>query len=114
MPISLSRTSGIAFVVILLATSLPSRPQSLPATPHTPDLLGIYPGMPVSAARAMLQKHSSKYSVQNNARPETGFLLQALDIKDSVSVDLTQAPNEPMVWRINRGQNIGVDNPMSP
>jgi hypothetical protein len=115
MSISLSRVSGTAaFLVILLATSLASRPQSLPATPHTPDLLGIYPGMPMNAARAMLQKHSSKYSVQSNAQPESGFSLQALDIRDSVSVDLTRAPNEPMVWRISRGQNIWTNNPMSP
>ena len=114
MSISLSSASATTFVVILLATSLASRPQSLPATPHTPDILGIYPGMPVNAARAMLQKHSSKYSVQTNAQPESGFSLQALDIRDSVSVDLTQAPNEPTVWRINRGQNIWTDNPMSP
>ena len=33
--------------------------QSLPATPHTPDLLGLYPGMPSLAARAQLQKPSS-------------------------------------------------------
>ena len=114
MSISLSRASGIAFIVIFLATSLSSRPQSPPATPHTPDLLGIYPGMPANAARAALQKHSSKYSVQTNAQPESGFSLQALDIRDSVAVDLTQAPNEPTVWRINRGQNIWTDHPMSP
>ncbi len=114
MSLSLSRASGIAFVFILLATSLASRPQTLPATPHTPDILGIYPGMPVNAARAVLQKHSSKYSVQNNTQPETGFSLMALDIRDGVSVDLTQAPNDPTVWRISRGQNIWTDHPMSP
>src|SRR5436305_1087867 len=112
MSLSLPRAS--AFGVILLATSLVLHPQSQPTKPHTPDILGIYPGMPVSAARTVLQKHSAKYSVQNNAMPESGFSLQALDIRDSVSVDLTQAPNEPTVWRINRGQNIWNDNPMSP
>lgn len=114
MSISPLRASGVTFVVILLATSLSSRPQTAPATPHTPDLLGIYTGMPVNAARAMLQKHSSKYSVQTNGLPESGFSLQQLDIRDSVAVDLTQAPNEPTVWRINRGQNISTVNPMSP
>jgi hypothetical protein len=114
MSISRSRASAIAFVFILLATSLASRPQTSPAQSHTPDILGLYTGMPANAARAVLQKHSSKYSVQNNAQPESGFSLQALDIRDSVSVDLTQAPNEPTVWRINRGQNIWTDHPMSP
>jgi hypothetical protein len=114
MSLSLSRASAIAFVFILVATSMDSGPQSPPATSHTPDLLGIYPGMPVNAARAMLQKHSSKYTVHVNALPESGFSLQALDIRDIVAVDLTQAPNEPTVWRISRSQNISLDHPMSP
>jgi hypothetical protein len=114
MSISLSRASGIAFAFFLVASAIPALAQTPPPTPHTPELLGIYPGMPVSAARMALQKHSSKYSVHDNNPPETGFSLMVLDLRDIVNVDLTQAPNDPTVWRISRSQNILLDHPMSP
>ena len=54
--------AGLSLVAISMA--LPVRAQSLPATPQTPDLLGIYPGMPNLAARNQLQKHSDAVNVE--------------------------------------------------
>ena len=69
---------------------------------HTPDLLGIYPGMPSAAAQAQLQKHSDSVNVQPSA---TGFALAFPDPKnrDQITVYLTQPPNDPpAVWMIQR------------
>jgi hypothetical protein len=66
--LSVSRRQIVFSAAVLLfafvAVAWETRAQSLPATAHTPDLLGIYPGMPGPAARAMLQKHSSTINVQ--------------------------------------------------
>lgn len=115
MSISRSCTSATAFIVVLLATSLASRPQSLPATPRTPDLLGIYPGMPMGAAKAQLQKRSSTVYVTTNSRPETGFGLTNPDPANHevTLVFLTMAPNEPTVWMITRSQSFYQGNLMS-
>ncbi len=80
--------------------------QSLQATPHTPDLLGIYPGMPSAAAQAQLQKHSDTVNVVPSA---TGFGLAIPDPKnrDQTTVYLTQPPNDPpAVWMIQRAQTF--------
>jgi hypothetical protein len=67
------------------------------------------------AARSVLQKHSSAYQVQNDNPPELGFSLSIPDmqIRETVSVSLTQAPNEPTVWLIEKGQNFSSQNEMS-
>ena len=51
-------------LVSVLACAFALHAQALPPTPHTPDLLGIYPGMPLNEAQATLQKHSSAAYVQ--------------------------------------------------
>lgn len=115
MPSSLPRVFTVASLILLALLTNSARAQSLPATPHTPDMLGIYPGMPARAARAVLQKHSSQYQVQDNTPPETGFSLMIPDPqhRDITTVDLTQAPNEPAVWRISRGQTLSNLDQMS-
>src|SRR3954468_21459635 len=80
--------------------------QDLPATPHTPDLMGIYPGMPASAARAQLQKRSSTVNVISASPADSGFGLNITDPKgpEGTNVNLTPAPNDPTVWWITRSQ----------
>jgi hypothetical protein len=93
---------GISLVFIGFAAA--GSAQSLPPTPHTPDLLGIYPGMSNAAARAQLQKHSDAVNV---ATSETGFGMTIPDPKnrDQIRVYLTQPPNDPpSVWMIQRAQ----------
>jgi len=109
---ALSRHSMIGFPILLALVTMPALAQTMP---HTPDLLGLYPGMPARAARAALQKHSSQFQVQDNNPPETGFSLTVADPKhwESISVDLTQAPSDPAVWMISRGQNFSGQNQMS-
>jgi len=108
------RVSGFLFTSVLSAAMATSG-QSLPATPHTPDLLGIYPGMPMNVARMTLQKHSAKYQIQNDATPEVGFSLTNPDpqIREMVNVYLTKAPNEPAVWLITKSQVFSPQSPMS-
>lgn len=92
-------SAGVSLVLIGIAA----------AVPHTPDLLGIYPGMPNQEARAQLQRHSSSVFVQTNASSAlAGFGMTIPDPKnrDQVSVYLTQPPNEPTVWMIQRAQTF--------
>jgi hypothetical protein len=96
---------GLSLVCFGFATLAAA--QNLPATPHTPDLLGLYPGMPEAAARAQLQKHSDSVSVTTNSG--TGFGMSIPDPKnrDQISVFLTQPPNDPpSVWMIQRAQTF--------
>lgn len=62
--------------------------------------------MPSLAARSQLQKHSSDVYVQDIL--ERGFAMTVPDPKnrDQISVFLTQAPNEPTVWMIQRAQTF--------
>jgi hypothetical protein len=115
MRLSLSRISVIVISLALIPVVAPIHAQNLPATPHTPDLLGIYPGMPMNLARAMLQKHSSQVNVQTNAQPEIGFSMNIPDPRnrDQINVFLTRAPNAPAVWMIQRSQNFDPGSPMS-
>jgi len=83
-------------------------------TPTTPDLLGIYTGMPARAARAQLQKHSADINVTTGNTPD----LLTLTIpdpmnRDIVRVYLTVPPNDPAVWMIERSQVFAPQNPMS-
>jgi hypothetical protein len=83
-------------------------------TPQTPDLLGIYPGMPAAAARAQLQKRSSTINVMTT-NPPNGFSLNIPDpmIREVINVYLTLPPNDQTVWMIQRSQNFSPQNPMS-
>ena len=112
---SLSRVLmfGLCLVSIGLAAARAQTPNGPP--PQTPDLLGIYPGMPAVAARAQLQKRSSTINVITLGNPPTGFSLNILDpmIRDSISVHLTQPPNDQAVWMIQRTQGFSAQNPMS-
>jgi hypothetical protein len=90
-----------------------ARAQTAPGpTPQTPDLLGIYPGMPPAAARAQLQKRSSTINVW------TGISDFSLSITDPtgpemIKVYLTLPPNDQAVWMIQRTQTFTGQNPMS-
>lgn len=95
-PISIALALGLAVV-----PGLAQNP--LGPTPRTPDLLGIYPGMTMNEARAQLQKHSSQVYVESNM-PQ-GFALSIPQEGDTVTVFLTQAPNDPpTVWMVTRSQ----------
>lgn len=94
-------------VSMALALGIPGAPgfaqAPVGATPHSPDLLGIYPGMTMNEARAQLQKHSSHVSVESNM--PHGFGLSIPQEGDTVTVFLTQAPNDPpTVWMVTRSQ----------
>jgi len=112
---SLSRVLvfGLSLVSIGLATAGAQTPNGPP--PHTPDLLGIYPGMPAVAARAQLQKRSSTINVITLGNPPNYFLLNIPDpmISESINVYLTQPPNDQAVWMMQRTQNFTAQNPMS-
>src|SRR5215831_9410232 len=94
----------VAFAAVLV--SVQGQPAGSP--PRSPDLVGIYPGMPANQARAILQKRSSAISVREMGLAETGFSLTIPDpgIQDQIDVFLTQAPNDPAVWMIKRSQSI--------
>jgi hypothetical protein len=117
--LSVSRRQIVFSAAVLLfafvAVAWETRAQSLPATAHTPDLLGIYPGMPGPAARAMLQKHSSTINVKTLQQASMGFQLTIPDQnREMVTVYLTQEPNDPpTVWMIQRSQGFLPANPMS-
>jgi len=115
MRFSLAGMSAIGVLVVSIAVAVPMRAQNLPATPHTPDLLGIYPGMPMNPARAQLQQRSSKYQVVSHTVAENGFGLTIPDPTDQDHVDvyLTMAPNDPAVWMIRRTQGFGPGRPMA-
>ena len=83
--------------------------------PSTPDLLGIYPGMPEQAARAQLQKQSSSTQIQTLAGAQMGFWLNDSRNKNpqQITVHLTAPPNNPSVWLVERQQTFERQNPMS-
>jgi hypothetical protein len=107
------RIFAVAFLVGQVGFASFMAAQSLPATPHTPDLLGIYPGMPGPAARAQLQKHSSTINVLTLSQASTGFGMTIPQNRDMITVYLTQEPNDPFVWLIERSQTLDQANPMS-
>lgn len=101
------RFLAVAFLMVQLGIAGFVLAQTLPATPHTPDLLGIYPGMPAAAARAQLQKRSSTVYVRSASPADSGFGLNIPDLKnpEGTNVNLTLAPNDPTVWWITRSQS---------
>lgn len=100
---------GLCLVSIGVAAALAQTPNG--PTPQTPDLLGIYPGMPAAAARAQLQKRSSTNNVMTSG---TGFSLNPDPTnREAISVFLTEPPNDQAVWMIQRTQNFFDQNPMS-
>lgn len=105
--------------LLLLATSIQLgiavRAQTLPPAPRTPNLLGLYPGMPQAAARAELQKHSSTINVHTFTPASKGFELTNPDasVREQINVFLTQPPNDPNVWMIQRSQTFGGTNVMT-
>lgn len=106
------RSYSVALLVSLVLSAV-GVAQTLPATPHTPDLLGLYPGMTKQAARTQLQKHSDDVNVQNTSANSMSLVLPNQN-RDIVTVSLTQPPNDPPgVWMIQRSQNFDVRNAMS-
>jgi hypothetical protein len=73
-------------------------------TPHTPDLLGIYVGMPMQAAEDQLQKHSSEVYVMTNELPDDlNLTISNPETADITKAYLTQSPNDPpTVWMVTR------------
>jgi hypothetical protein len=107
MQIRPSKTLGIVLVAMLTfaAAAFAQEPPPVP-TPHTPDVLGIYPGMPMRAAVAQLQKRSSDVYV--SVDPAHGFSLatDTPEAADLVSAKVTQPPDAlPSVWMITRSWN---------
>jgi hypothetical protein len=77
--------------------------QALPPTPHTPDLLGIYQGMPLNRAQAVLQQHSSKLYVRRDpADSELSLSVADTPNPDVINVFMTQPPNNPFVGMVTR------------
>lgn len=109
------RVRVAAFGVLLFLFGARLAPaQAVPApNPRTPDLLGIYAGMPERPARAQLQKHSSTINVKANFQPETGFGMFIPESHEQVSVFLTVEPNDPAVWMVQRTQTFAGDYLMS-
>ena len=88
--------------------------QSVTPPSHSPDLLGIYMGMPAGAAKAQLQKHSSDVYVQYASPASDGFGISLPGMPtDQISVSITQAPNDPAVWKIQRDQGFSGLAPIS-
>src|SRR5579864_7638797 len=98
--LSAKRTAPTTFLLLLMASTsaITLNGQALPSTPHTPDLLGIYPGMPLSEAQATLQKHSSAYYVRRDPS-DSQLSLSIANTKDTdvINVFMTQPPNDPFV-----------------
>jgi hypothetical protein len=84
------------------------------AVPHTPDLLGIYIGMPAAEAKAQLQKHSADVYVQYDSQnPAQGFGLTLMaEPYDQVLALTTLPPNAPAVWRVERNQLFSTQKPL--
>ena len=97
------RISSILLLLVLLGLTAPVPGQNLP---HTPELLGLYPGMPSLAARAQLQKHSSDVYVQDISGTAFGMTIPNPKNRDQISVFLTLPPSEPTVWMIQRAQTF--------
>jgi hypothetical protein len=112
---SFSRTGvwTVGLLCVTMGIVVPVRAQGLPATPHTPDLLGIYPGMPNLAARAQLQKHSDAANVMSASQAEQGFGMTIPATRDMVTVSLTLPPNDSAVWLIQRSQTFDTNNVMT-
>jgi hypothetical protein len=103
----------VSLALTALAVAAPAQCQTAGATPRTPELLGLYPGMPMTAARTQLQKHSKTAPVLSNTVPDSGFSMMIPDSRDQTNVFLTRAPNESAVWMIQRSQNFTATEPMS-
>jgi hypothetical protein len=103
MGFSRMRILPVLLLQALLDIAAPAPGQSLP---HTPDLLGLYPGMPNFAARAQLQRHSSDVYVQDILGTGFGMTIPDPKNRDQTSVFLTQPPNDPTVWMIQRAQTF--------
>src|SRR5262245_25120618 len=103
--------AGLFLVCIEAVAALAQTSQT---SSHTPDLLGIYTGMPAAAARAQLQKHSEDINVTTNNKSD-GFDLVIPDPnnRDIINVYLTMPPNEQTVWMVQRSQGFSPQNPMS-
>jgi hypothetical protein len=108
------RASVVGASLVCLAVADASAQTPATAPPHTPDLLGIYTGMPAVAARAQLQKHSANINVTTNNKSD-GFDLVIPDpnSQDITNVYLTAPPNDPAVWMVQRSQGFTPQNPMS-
>src|SRR5205823_2361194 len=72
---------GAVLLFAFVAGAWQTSAQNLPPTPRTPDLMGIYPGMPASAARVQLQKRSSTVNVISASPADSGFGLNITDPK---------------------------------
>jgi hypothetical protein len=102
MRIRPSQTAGIVIIAMLASAATTFAQEAAIPTPRTPDLPGIYPGMPMQAAVAQLQKQSSDAYVQTSS---TGFSLSKTTSHsaDSITASVTNPRNAlPAVWIISR------------
>lgn len=103
MRIPPSKFPGILLLVVpaFAAVAFAQQPPPVP-TPHTPNLLGIYPGMPMQAGVSQLQKQSSDVYVSVNSQ---GFSLvkSSPNSSDAITASVTHPPvGPPAVWMISR------------
>ncbi len=103
----------LAFALLAFSVAAPAQNQQS-SVPRTPDLLGLYPGMPMMAARAQLQQHSKSFPVLSHTDPDDGFGMTISSPGwELINVYLTRAPNDSAVWMIQRTQNFAASEPMS-
>jgi hypothetical protein len=99
----------LAVALVIAGAAAPAHPvaqTARSAPPRSPDLLGIYMGMPAEQAKAQLQKHSSDVYVQYASDDSGNFGMSVPGAPtDDISVSLTRPPNTPAVWRIERRQS---------
>lgn len=106
------RVRNMCFVLILVAFAVSTTAQNPASVPTTPELLGIYVGMPSAAARTQLQKHATA-PITNSSPASKGFSMIVPDPKnqDQITVYLTQPPNDAAVWMVSRSE---LDYPSAP
>jgi hypothetical protein len=102
-----SKIGAAVFLVGMLGVACFVPAQSLSPTPHTPDLLGIYPGMPAAAARTQMQKLSSTVNVQSASPADSGFGISITDPKNPNSMNVTSREH-PMNRRCGGSLGLSV------
>ncbi len=102
-----------ASLLMAFSTASPGQNQHS-VTPATPELLGLYPGMPMRAAQVQLQQHSKRFPVTTTPdNSQIGMTITDSSNRDMITVFLTREPNDPAVWMVQRAQNFNASEAMS-
>src|ERR1700743_3866982 len=88
--------------------------QELPHTPTSPNLLGMYPGMPQLAAKTQMQKQSNTEQARltTNGYPSLSLNLNGKNPVQYIAY-LTEDPDNPTIWMVQQTQHFEDGNPMS-